>query len=264
MLPPGVLERRAAQRSAAQAGSGQGARRSGNRRGRPLPARPGKPLERPDRPRRHAARRRPWQTLRRAQAPERTGIIVRSSDMRVRRYEERSDRLVIFCVDASGSAAMARLGEAKGAVELLLAEAYARRDHVALIAFRGRGRRAAPAADPVAGAGQTPPRRSARRRRHAAGRRVAGGPRADAARRTVGVHAGARASDGRPRQRAAAGRRGPGAGDGRCGPDGAPDRHTTCRRRRHRHGDAPRGELSALAGLMGLPYLALPRAMPRR
>lgn len=139
LLPPDLLTRlREGAASRAAKGSGAGAKRRGNRRGRPLPSRPGRPggRERVDlvATLRAAA---PWQTIRRRQQPDAGRVLVHASDVRLRRYEDRSDRLVIFAVDASGSLAMTRLNEAKGAVELLLGEAYARRDHVALIAFRG-------------------------------------------------------------------------------------------------------------------------------
>ena len=62
---------------------------------------------------------------------------MRREDFRVTRYRQRSETTTIFVVDASGSAALHRLAEAKGAVELLLADCYVRRDQVALIAFRG-------------------------------------------------------------------------------------------------------------------------------
>jgi magnesium chelatase subunit D len=63
---------------------------------------------------------------------------VRSQDFRVTRYKQKSETATIFVVDASGSSAINRLAEAKGAVELLLADCYVRRDRVALISFRGR------------------------------------------------------------------------------------------------------------------------------
>lgn len=142
LLPPDILDRLAAKstRPANASGSGAGDRRRGNRRGRPLPSRPGRPSAQaridPIATLRAAA---PWQTLRRTGRNADRALVILPSDIRIKRFEDRSDRLLIFTVDASGSAAVARLAEAKGAVELMLAQAYARRDQVALLAFRGTG-----------------------------------------------------------------------------------------------------------------------------
>ncbi|WP_029414695.1 magnesium chelatase subunit D [Brevundimonas bacteroides] len=78
----------------------------------------------------------PWQRLRGGRLGMRQPMRVRRDDFRVRRFEQRAEATVIFVVDASGSAALQRLAETKGAVELLLAEAYVRRTQVALVAFR--------------------------------------------------------------------------------------------------------------------------------
>jgi magnesium chelatase subunit D len=121
-----------------------GANRQSGKRGRPLGARRGMP--------RAGARLNvietlraaaPWQRLRAAEAMMQSEntmqkIYVRQEDFHVTRFKERRDTTVIFVVDASGSAALNRLAEAKGAVELLLADCYVRRDQVALISFRGK------------------------------------------------------------------------------------------------------------------------------
>jgi len=122
------------------AGHGAGALSKGNRRGRPLPPRPIRPAS-DARIDVYATLRAavPWQMLRAKGTPAQGRISIRKSDLRFRRHLDRSDRLLIFTVDASGSAALARLAESKGAIEILLAEAYSRRDHVSLIAFRGAG-----------------------------------------------------------------------------------------------------------------------------
>jgi magnesium chelatase subunit D len=64
-------------------------------------------------------------------------IAVRSEDFHIHRFQQKQASCLIFAVDASGSAALARLAEAKGAVELMLQQSYARRDQVCVIAFRG-------------------------------------------------------------------------------------------------------------------------------
>ena len=170
-IPAGLLARLAmneAMASRGAAGGRAGARREGSIRGRPVGTRPGLP--------RDGARlalidtlrtAAPWQTLRRREiaalaltsaqssqpksAPRSRSsadaidsrsrsskIEVRASDFRVARVQERAETTTIFAVDASGSSALNRLAEAKGAVELLLADCYVRRDKVAVISFRGR------------------------------------------------------------------------------------------------------------------------------
>ena len=83
----------------------------------------------------------PWQRLRRAEAGADADrkILVRTRDFRTHRLEQRSRTTTIFVVDASGSSAFNRLAEVKGAVEMLLADCYRRRDEVAVLAFRGKG-----------------------------------------------------------------------------------------------------------------------------
>lgn len=125
---------------ASAAGGRAGTDRSGGKRGRQVGTRRGDPraggrldlLE----TLRAAA---PWQKLRPA-PPADTGCVrvrVRPDDFRLRKLVEPAGTTAIFVVDASGSSALHRMAEAKGAVELLLAEAYSRRDEVGLIAFRG-------------------------------------------------------------------------------------------------------------------------------
>jgi magnesium chelatase subunit D len=89
----------------------------------------------------------PWQRLRRLEISQAEAsntdvsprVLVRPDDIRVTRFKRRRGTVTIFAVDASGSASLNRLAEAKGAVELLLADCYVRRDEVALISFRGAG-----------------------------------------------------------------------------------------------------------------------------
>lgn len=86
----------------------------------------------------------PWQAVRRREVAadgRHSGtarIQVRREDFHVTRYRQHSETTTVFVVDASGSAALHRLAEAKGAVELLLADCYVRRDRVAVLAFRGK------------------------------------------------------------------------------------------------------------------------------
>jgi magnesium chelatase subunit D len=113
------------------------------KRGRPIGARKGDPRSGVRLDLLHTLRAAaPWQRLRKRgldPAMARPPVEIRRDDFRIKRFRDRKQTTTIFVVDASGSTALERLGEAKGAVELLLADCYVRRDEVALISFRGTG-----------------------------------------------------------------------------------------------------------------------------
>lgn len=146
-IPAGLLARlqqAELQRQRGGTAGKAGALQSGGLRGRPAGVRAGTPDHRVRlnviETLRAAA---PWQRLRQAQRAQSPGptperrVEVRSQDFRVTHNKQRTATTTLFVVDASGSAALTRLAETKGAVELLLADCYVRRDRVAVLAFRG-------------------------------------------------------------------------------------------------------------------------------
>ena len=145
-IPAGLLARlkiSRLQRTKTPSSGSAGAMQKNALRGRPVGARKGEPragqrlnvLE----TLRAAA---PWQRLRQAGMPaiatQRPRIVVRKEDFHVARFRQLGQTTTVFVVDASGSLAINRLAETKGAVELLLADCYVRRDSVAVLAFRGK------------------------------------------------------------------------------------------------------------------------------
>jgi magnesium chelatase subunit D len=148
-LPSGLLEqlrataKLATQRNAKGAKGRSGSLKKAVTRGRRLSSRRGE-LRRGNRLDLIATLRAavPWQKARHKEtkfqngAPDR--VQIRPSDFYIKRYKQKSGSTCLFVVDASGSTALNRLAETKGAVELLLGESYARRDHVGLVSFRGR------------------------------------------------------------------------------------------------------------------------------
>ena len=138
-LPPQLLDQlllgSSPKKSAANSGN-SGQSYMSRQRGRPLSPRLGRPSA--------GARLHLLATLR-AAAPKQKlrqklagqKIAIRTEDFFVQRFAQRASSCIIIAMDASGSAALARLAEAKGAVEILLQQSYCRRDSVCVIAFRG-------------------------------------------------------------------------------------------------------------------------------
>jgi magnesium chelatase subunit D len=139
-IPAGLLDQLRLAPARTRTPGKSGTRRASPHRGRPIGSRSGElrggaRLALVDTLRAAA----PWQRLRANGGNPGPRLRIAREDIRIRRFQQRSETATVFLVDASGSAALNRLAEAKGAVELLLAECYIRRDRVALLAFRGTG-----------------------------------------------------------------------------------------------------------------------------
>ena len=78
----------------------------------------------------------PWQQVRQ-QGLKNRALVLRAEDLRIKQFKSKAGALFLFAVDASGSMALHRMRQAKGAVHALLQKAYVHRDRVALLAFRG-------------------------------------------------------------------------------------------------------------------------------
>ena len=61
------------------------------------------------------------------------------TSVRYKRFKQKAGTLFIFAIDTSGSMALNRIAQAKGALVRLLEQSYVRRDRVALLCFRGQG-----------------------------------------------------------------------------------------------------------------------------
>ncbi|MDT7602706.1 MAG: magnesium chelatase subunit [Acidobacteriota bacterium] len=80
---------------------------------------------------REAAHRRTRNLSRAEGAP-----VVAVEDLRFKLFSRKTGMLYVFAVDASGSMAVNRIGQAKSALGMLLRRSYVRRDRVALVSFR--------------------------------------------------------------------------------------------------------------------------------
>jgi magnesium chelatase ATPase subunit I len=68
----------------------------------------------------------------------RRAVRVEAGDFRYKRFSRRTGTLYVFAVDTSGSMALNRIAQAKGALARLLRQSYINRDRVSLVTFRER------------------------------------------------------------------------------------------------------------------------------